>query len=402
MDQSTPVPFPRHFFPAELAGDTIEALYAMHGPERRWIYWLTLLGVIGALISLPLIHVDLTIRAPGMVRPVTERVELKVAVAGRIREVLVHDNDVVEAGQVLLILGSEELDERLRRQSEIQRERAGLLADLRTLLSGKYEAHELQMPAMRHELAQFHAQLDAYRLAETKAASEFTRYSTLSDKGIATRQELDNARYEVERLQAEARLFSEQTRALWATRLREEQSAQDDLASALRGMEEERRHYAVRSPAAGVLVGFDGLSPGGQLSAGQTLGAVSPGGQLQVETQVSTRNIGLVRVGQPVRLQVDAYPYTQWGMLEGTVEMIGGDLPMDDASGVPGYFKVRIHPAATYLSLPNGVRGELKKGLTLTARFVVARRSLLHVLYDDASAWLNPQDNRSLTYDGHP
>ncbi len=51
--------------------------------------------------------------------------------------------------------------------------------------------------------------------------------------------------------------------------------------------------------------------------------------------------------------------------------------------------------AATYLALPNGLRGDLKKGLTLSVRFLVARRSMLQILYQDVSAWLNPDDNRS-------
>lgn len=34
------------------------------------------------------------------------------------------------------------------------------------------------------------------------------------------------------------------------------------------------------------------------------------------------------------------------------------------------------------------------KATTLSARFLVARRSVLQLFYEDASVWLNPQDNR--------
>jgi HlyD family secretion protein len=96
-----------------------------------------------------------------------------------------------------------------------------------------------------------------------------------------------------------------------------------------------------------------------------------------------------------VRLQVDAYPYTQWGMLSGVVEAIGGDLSIQQtAFSRESYFKVLIRPRATHLALPDGTRGELKKGLTLTARYVVGRRSLLQALYDDANVRLNPQGHR--------
>jgi HlyD family secretion protein len=159
-------------------------------------------------------------------------------------------------------------------------------------------------------------------------------------------------------------------------------------------LEEQREHHVVRAPASGVLVGFTGWSPGAQVVAGQSLGVLSPGDALRIESRVSTRDIGFVRAGQAVRLQVDAYPYTQWGMVDGAVESIGADLVTAGEGGGPGYFKVLIRPRATHLALPNGVRGELKKGLTLAVRYVVVRRSLLQVLHDDASAWLNPQDGR--------
>ena len=385
--------------PLAIAEHTVESLHVLHGRERGWIYWLILAGISGALASLPFIRVDVAVRAPGLVRPLTERTELKVGVSGRILEVPARDNDTVAEGQTLLVVATGELDEQVRRQSALRREKIVLLADLAALLAAGERVPDLQTNPLRRELGQFQAQLDAYRLAETKAGGELARYTTLADKGIATRQELDNARYEVERLRAEARLFREQTLARWAARLRDEQSAHDDLASSLRRLEEQRAQHVVRAPVAGVLVGFNGWSPGTAVMAGQSLGVLSPSDALRVESQVSTRDIGLVRVGQPVRLQIDAYPYTQWGMLDGAVESIGADF---FAAGASGYFKVLIRPAAAHLTLANGVRGELKKGLTLTARYVVARRTLLQILHDDASAWLNPQDNRHAHSPGHP
>jgi len=113
------------------------------------------------------------------------------------------------------------------------------------------------------------------------------------------------------------------------------------------------------------------------------------GGDLSRNTLAAS----VVRVGQAVRLQVDAYAYTWWGALDGKVAAIGGDSLAFDRAAPPG-FKVLVHPAATTLTLPNGTRAELRKGLTVSARFLVARRSVLQLLYDEAGTWLNPQDRR--------
>lgn len=428
------------YLSADIGQHTVESLYAEHGAQRPWTYWLVLVGVIGAFASLPLIKVDVSVRAAGLVRPTTERADLRPAMSGHIAEVLVHDNDRVAAGQPLLVLASRELGERLSRNQAQQTEHAAVIADLnnltadfagrgrsattRTDFTEDREGSEgsappirpllaslpavktpvvFQTAALRQEHAQFLAQADSYRLAEAKARSELARYTTLAAKGIATQQEHDNARYEAERLQAESRLLVEQTLSRWQTRLRDERMAQADRVSEAQRLREEQTQYTLRAPAAGVLVGFNGWSAGGFVAAGQSLGAVSPEDTLQVETYVSPRDIGLVRVGQAARLQIDAYPYTQWGTLDGTVTAISGDLvggvvptaANGNGGATPAGFKVLVRPAVTFLALPNGVRGELKKGLTLSARFLVARRSVFQLLYEDVSAWLNPQDNRS-------
>jgi HlyD family secretion protein len=42
------------------------------------------------------------------------------------------------------------------------------------------------------------------------------------------------------------------------------------------------------------------------------------------------------------------------------------------------------------LHLKNGFAGELKKGMTVQARFVVIKRSLWQLLFDKIDDWVNP------------
>ena len=73
--------------------------------------------------------------------------------------------------------------------------------------------------------------------------------------------------------------------------------------------------------------------------------------------------------------------------MKGKIESISTDIFTD--SGQP-YFKVRCKMDKQSLKLRNGYEGNLKKGMTLQARFVVARRSLFQLLYDKTDDWLNP------------
>jgi membrane fusion protein, peptide pheromone/bacteriocin exporter len=387
--------------PAILSADTVEGLVAEQGPEQPRIYQLLLLGGLVALASLPMLEVDVAVRSPGIIRAADERIELRSAVSGRLEQVLVRDNEQVKAGQPVVVLSSADVDERLMRNDVLQREHVARISDLQRVivLAEEYEPGgldsfvEWQTAAYAEEWNGYRAQLVSGRLAEARADNEQSRYAILAGKGIATQQELENARFETERLRAESRLLQAQTLARWQARLEDAVTALEGLASEEQRLTEERTHCVVRAPVDGVLVGFTGWSSGAFASAGQGLGSVSPDGGLLVEAQVSSRDAGLIRVGQPVRLQVDAYAYTWWGALEGEVTAIGGDSMVSGRGVLPG-FKVLVRPSATTLTLPNGTRAELRKGLTVSARFLVARRSVLQLLYDEAGTWLNPQDRR--------
>jgi membrane fusion protein, peptide pheromone/bacteriocin exporter len=89
----------------------------------------------------------------------------------------------------------------------------------------------------------------------------------------------------------------------------------------------------------------------------------------------------------PVKLQIDAFNQNDWGTLDGTIIDISGDILMVDQSPV---YRVLCSLSKSYLTLSNGYRGELKKGMSLQARFILTERSLFQLLFDNIDDWLNP------------
>jgi membrane fusion protein, peptide pheromone/bacteriocin exporter len=57
-------------------------------------------------------------------------------------------------------------------------------------------------------------------------------------------------------------------------------------------------------------------------------------------------------------------------------------------------FKVRCQLVKQEVSLPTGYKATLKKGMSLRARFMVAKRSLFQLLYDKVDDWVNPNLNQ--------
>ncbi|MCX6309414.1 MAG: secretion protein HlyD, partial [Bacteroidia bacterium] len=53
-------------------------------------------------------------------------------------------------------------------------------------------------------------------------------------------------------------------------------------------------------------------------------------------------------------------------------------------------YKVKCRIEKPFLTLRNGKKGLLKKGMTVQTRFLVNRRSLLHLMYEKMDDWANP------------
>lgn len=403
-------------YPMAVASDSVENILHKHRDGRRWIYWLILAGVFSALLCLPVVHVDVMVSAPGMVRPIHEKVVLRTHVSDRIAQVLVEDNESVQRGQALIYFDSREVDERIThlenqiiRHAALHDDLAGLLrrlspsvshiwADMATEKNNKVGGFHIlkageavEIPYLRAEIERLRAQLVSRSLVVNKARRTRKRYDALAAKGLVSAQEHEDARMETLALEAEAILIFEQSITHWQAQLREEEDALAALRSEMTRAIEEKKGYVLRAPIDGVVIGFTGWSPGAYVQAGQVFGTISPEANLVVESYLEPRNIGLVTIGQKVRLQIDSFPYTQWGTLVGTVVDVGADLSSEVSGAL--FCKVSIKPEETALILPNGEMGELLKGMTVVARYQVGRRSLLQIIYQESSVWLNPYRN---------
>ena len=129
------------------------------------------------------------------------------------------------------------------------------------------------------------------------------------------------------------------------------------------------------------------LSAGSVLQRGERVATISPNTELIGEALLTPRDIALVRRGTPARLMIDALNYREWGVMDAIVIDVADDASL---TGNEPVFRVRCHLARTELRLRGGQRAALGKGMTFRARFVVAERSLLRLLFDRADDWLNP------------
>lgn len=354
------------------------------------IYKVLVLSVVAALVSLPLITISVSVQSAGIIRPAVEKTPLVAPVSGRISRVLAVENDLVAQRQEIVALDDEVVEEKLRALTGDIRAKSDLARDLETLISSGTQAKDpihLLTESATAERAHFLNLLRENQYARSNAAAELDRAKRLFSAAAAPEKSVEEKAFALQNVEIQGEILARRKSAEWNQQLFDVNLRLNQLTATLHQLENERDLTRIRAPVSGALEQFSGLTPGSYVQAGQTVAWVSPDAELVAEIYVSPSDIGFVRPGQSVRLQVDAFNYNQWGVIDATVLDVAQDFTLHDRSPV---FKVRCALSRTRLALENGVIGHLKKGMTVTARFLLGDRTLLQLLYNGVDDWLNP------------
>ncbi len=404
--------------------DSIESLLGAHGNNRPFIYWSLLVVTLAALSALPIVKVDMSVGAPGQIRPAVERLVVYPAISGRISEFLVADNQLVQAGDPLLVIDSSALQARISQNLAEREKNTRALTDLQTLLgpdawpavldpsapelpeipplaranSPRSTGTDLSLPLFTPQYLRQHAvlQSDLARLSlqRSKVMHDLVRSKSLHEKGLITQQEFEQQEYAVRTVEREFQLIVQQTLSRWQSERLERELKDTALESEREQLTQQAALYTVRAPINGTAIGFTGLHAGLFLPADQRIGEISPTAALQADVYLSPRDVGFVKTGQTTKLQIDAFPYTEWGMITGRVRSISQDFVQ---LGQQIAFKAVIDLDATQLNSATGTAVDLRRGMTIRARFVLQRRTLFNVLFGKMSDSLDPRANSPTT-----
>jgi len=157
----------------------------------------------------------------------------------------------------------------------------------------------------------------------------------------------------------------------------------------------------LKAPVDGTVEQLAVHTVGGVVTPAQSLMVVVPeGSKLQIEAMLPNRDVGFVRAGQSAEVKVDAFTYTRYGLLHGTVDGVSRDTVQNDRapSGQGGQRPGEAKPAddedapqpgSAYIArvslAQSGVETEdgmqpLEPGMTVTAEIKTGRRRVIEYL----------------------
>ena len=107
-----------------------------------------------------------------------------------------------------------------------------------------------------------------------------------------------------------------------------------------------------------------------------------PNGELSGAVNIGNEDIGFIRVGQEVKVRINAFPYTEYGEIDGNVSHIGADA-LPPSKLIPTYhFPVDLKLNRSNLKTREGVDIPLQAGMTITTNLKLRERKLISLLSD--------------------
>ncbi|MCI0922099.1 HlyD family secretion protein [Sphingobacterium rhinopitheci] len=351
------------------------------------IYLILIAVIIITIISLPFIKIPISVSAPGVIRPQKENSKLISLVSGRVIESKINrNNQKVQKGDTLLVIFSNDLQNKLELNQNMEAEYNQHISDLKSLLARKYI--NIKSVLYKLELASMQQRISEVKSQATLAKLDLERNKILVKQGIISQAEFDKGKYTYEQLQNQISSIEKQQVAQWSSKLIELQQKHKSIESDLQSLHIDNENYVIKAPQSGTVTNFTGVQQGSQVIQGQEILDISPEENLIAECMIPPNAIGYIRKNQNVRFQIDTYNYNQWGFLNGTVQDIDYNLISNQQTGT--YFKIRCNITANFLSLPNGDKVFVGKGNTFTARFYLVDRTLWQLLFDRADEIFNP------------
>jgi membrane fusion protein, hemolysin D len=276
------------------------------------------------------------------------------------------------------------------RISEHRAERENAVQELarsrreRAMLEAEVSRLDQQMPLVED-------QFRSLKSLENKGFASRLRVAEVEQKAIDTRQGVVKARQQLSGLEAAESSAVEKLTSV-DSRFRRtvlDEFNEADATARLRREEltiaqERNRRTLLTAPSDGIVQQLQVNTIGAVVRPADSILVVVPeGSTLVVEANILNRDIGFVREGQDVRVKLEAFPFTRYGVVDGKVAVLSRDAVQDEKLGL--VFPARIELSRFDVPVGNGRITAISSGMAVSAEIRTGHRRIIEFLLSPLS-----------------
>lgn len=328
----------------------------------------------------------------GKVVPSSHEQIIQSLEGGILKELKVHEGDVVEAGQVLALLDPTQMD------SGVQESRSRLLAALATSarLQAEMEGRELTFPEevledqklVAAETALYKSRRENLKksLAGLNEAldlinRELKLTSSLVAKGAASNVEVLRLKRQANDLQSKLNDTQNQYTVKVGEELAKANAEVASQRSIIIGRADSLKRTVVRAPVRGIVKDIEVNTVGGVVpQRGNLMEIVPLDEQLMIEAQIAPRDVAFITPGQRAMVKLTAYDFNIYGGLEGKVAFISPDTIQDEVHRDQYYYRVYVRTDKDYLVNKEGKKFPIYPGMIAMAEIHTGSKTVMEYL----------------------
>ena len=362
--------------------------YAAYYYRGTVLYWLILIIFFVTVLSLPFLKVDVSIQSNGVIRTLNQVSPIHSPITAQIKSLGVQENKLVYAGDTLVWLNSSGIDHELMHVDQQLKRYETFLRDLDQLLEFQQIKPVVLSSLYQKEWADFKSDQNQKKRKLEKVRVEYNRSFRLYQDGVVPNVDFQEDSFRLQAAIDDLEVARTSQFANWEKDRKNYFQVVNELSAQLENLHQKRNKHFIIAPFTGVILDFNGKGVGSFMQENELIARLSPHAELMAECYVRPSDIGLISDSMVVQFQVGAFPYNEWGLATGKVVSIARDVVEMEGNW---YYKVRCQLNQNFLELNNGARGAFKKGMDLTGRFIVTKRSLYQLIFDNVDDWLNPK-----------
>jgi len=343
--------------------------------SRKWnkiIIWTFVsfasFGFVWSIVA----RVDETVQSLGKLEPKGTTIDVKVPIGGVIQNILVKEGELVRKDQILLELDTTAAKAKLQALKQVKSQ---INADivLSKIQLGEQTAIDSLTPNQRIKLSSLNREYDSRIQASANAVEQikFQKESTLENlksqqdvlkireeilgnlkevteigglsriKYLKEQQEVIQLRGRVEVTKSELEKISASLEEAknkltntiaaseidFSTKIEENVKQVAQLENQISDAELTLKYQEIASPLDGIVFDLQPAAPGYVAGTNdKTILKIVPIDDLVARIFVSNKDIAFIKKGQIVKIRVDAYPYNEFGEIEGKIDSIGSDV----------------------------------------------------------------------------
>jgi HlyD family secretion protein len=396
---------------------------------------ITLFGA--AAISAAVLKYNVAVKVPATIRPAGDLRLVQAAVEGTIEQIVVTNNQWVQAGDPIAYLDDSRLNTtRSQLQGDVRQQQLQLNqinTQIQALDAQILAEANLMQRTVQAELAELDNQQRLYQEQQVNTEAEFQeasaslrlaedelkRHQQLAETGAIaallikeketavevaitrvnrarvalnpTDAAIAKAKQQVAQAQAQGEATLATLRQQRGQLLQNQAELQSQLDRSQKELQQAERDFdrrIIRAPIAGTLLQLNLRNSKQVVQPGDAVAYIAPhDAPLLIKAQVPAQDIDKVRKGQQVQMQVSACPYPDYGTLKGTVEAVAPDaLPVANLGGVAAQtaatettYEVTILPQTAYVGTGSH-SCHLQAGMEGKADIISRRETILQFI----------------------